>query len=225
MAALSVVLAGALAVLPEPLDLAEGFDHARAGDWVVYAFSGGAPRRQGFWRIAVVEAARDTLGREAVWVEMELGLDVELRSPLLRARMLVARRLPASGAVTRLFLALGLEPVREVAPEALASLLRAPPARAAVPGAEVRRGAPELVSTPAGSVRAAPVEVRAGGALVQRLSLSRQVPVLGLVRWEVPALAHKLEVRDFGAGARARIPPPDLSAPVLNIVEPRGASQ
>jgi len=230
MAALTVMLASlALAAAPAAPAL-EGLraslSDARAGDWVTYAFQGGSPRQRGAWRIAVVEETRDAQGREALWVEMELGTDGALQAPLLQARMRVAREQGAQPAVSALYLAIGLEPLREVDPGSLEDLFPAeavagtPP----LPGVEIHHRAPHMLATAAGDLVVHELEVRARGIVVQRVAWSAQVPVLGLARWEVPAVAHKLEVSDFGSGATARIRLPDSPTPLLNVVERRGAS-
>ncbi|HLL84237.1 MAG TPA: hypothetical protein VK420_16360, partial [Longimicrobium sp.] len=130
---------------------------ARVGEWVTYRMEGGGEGPASFWRMAVGGEERDNRGREAVWIEMELGQQRELAAPLAQWRLLVARQagLSAEG-VTRLQVALGFDRPREVSPEALPAFFGAavplPPASAPSAAVKVREGAPVPLMTPAGTL-------------------------------------------------------------------------
>ena len=59
--------------------------------------------------------------------------------------------------------------------------------------------------TLAGTVTATPVEVRLRSSMVKRIWVSAQVPLIHIAKMEIPALAHTIEVRDFGIDARPQM--------------------
>jgi hypothetical protein len=71
----------------------------------------------------------------------------------------------------------------------------------------VRRGKERLLVTPAGTVRATPVDVVGEGGLVERVWVSPEVPVLPLAQWELPSVRQRIRVAGFGHGAAPRIRP------------------
>lgn len=221
--ALSLVLLGAAPMevsrgmlfeaAPERLD-------ARVGEWVTYQMDGGP--QPGFLRLAVVAEQKDTLGRDAVWVELEFGQHPELKAPLAQFLLLVARDsgLRAEG-VSRLFVTQGFEKLQEVDTAALPFFLGTPgkqpprpalpPPRAQLPlgqGSTVRRGPPTRLMTLAGTVTAEPLEVRHRQLVLKRYWVSREIPILRLARLEFPPIRYSLEVRDHGLDARPRLVPP-----------------
>ncbi|PTL76133.1 hypothetical protein [Vitiosangium sp. GDMCC 1.1324] len=197
---------------PERLD-------ARVGEWVTYQMDGGP--QQGFLRLAVVAEQKDSQGRDAVWVELELGQHAELKAPLAQFLMLVARDtgLRAEG-VSRLLVTQGFEKLQEVAPDALPFFLGSPgnPSRPPLPppsprlsaeqGSTVSRGRPARLMTLAGTVTAEPLEVRHRQLVLKRYWVSREVPILRLAKLEFPPIRYTLEVRDYGVDAQPRMVPP-----------------
>jgi hypothetical protein len=222
-------LALALAVLrgvplPAPRDamhrsswdrLAAALSEARVGQWVTYALRTGDGWRS-YIRIAVVGEATDSLGRPAQWVEVEIGQHSAFASPLAQARALVARGPgPLRDRVSRLFLAQGADPPLEVETGTLIAWLNEK-GRAGDPTSpggtgKVQVGKETLLMTPVGSVPAVPVEIYDRGVRIERLWMSRSVPVLRLAKWEFPAIRHLVEVVGHGLDATARmiLPPPN----------------
>jgi hypothetical protein len=196
---------------------------ARVGEWVTYRLAAGGEGPASFWRMAVVGEERDNRGREAVWIEMELGQQRELAAPLAQWRVLVARQVGLSAeGVTRLQVALGFDRPREVSPDALPAFFGAavppPPASSARSGAaRLREGAPVPLMTPAGTLSARPVELLLGSRVVRRLWLSAAVPVLGLARLEVSGVGPLMEVEAFGTDATPRMAPPAPEAPQIRL--------
>src|SRR5512140_3388323 len=174
-----------------------GLERAEGGQWVVYRLDGG-PGRVSYLRLAVVGREVDELGRDAVWLELELGLEPELRAPLARMCALVSRALGLTPeGVSRLVLAPGASRPLEVAP------------------GQVRALWPEGLSRPSPSP-GAPLSISAGaratlqtagGPVVQRLWTSAAVPLTGLVRVELPAAGQTLDLQGFGAAATRRMLP------------------
>jgi hypothetical protein len=189
---------------PERLD-------ARVGEWVTYQLDGGP--QQGFLRLAVVAEQKDPQGRDAVWVELELGQHSELKAPLAQFLLLVARDtgLRAEG-VSRLFATQGFEKLQEVDTAALPFFLGTPgkqPSRPAPPPTStVSRGPPTRLMTLAGTVTAEPLEVRHRQLVLKRYWVSREIPILRLARLEFPPIRYSLEVRDYGLDAQPRLVPP-----------------
>jgi hypothetical protein len=194
---------------------------ARVGEWVTYRLDGGGGRAS-FWRMAVVGETRDKQGREAVWIEMELGQHPELAAPLAQVRVLVARSVGlSSGGVTRLQVAQGFDRPREVSPEAFPAFLHAPLPPAPPSGwagpVQVRTGAALRLMTPAGTLSARPIELVLGRLVVRRLWLSPEVPVLGLAKLELPAAGQVMEVEAHGTDAEPRMAPPAPEAPQIQL--------
>ncbi|HEX5747881.1 MAG TPA: hypothetical protein VFZ09_16680 [Archangium sp.] len=223
LCALSLVLLGAAPMevsrgmlfeaIPERLD-------ARVGEWVTYQMEGGP--QLGFLRLAVVAEQKDAQGRDAVWVELELGQHPAMKAPLAQFLLLVARDtgLRTEG-VSRLFVTQGFEKLQEVDTAALPFFLGSPgkpPPRPALPppsarlavgeGSTVRRGPPTRLMTFAGTVTAEPLEVRHRQLVLERYWVSREIPILRLAKLEFPPIRYSMEVRDHGVDARPRLVPP-----------------
>jgi hypothetical protein len=202
---------------------------ARVGEWVTYQLDGGRVGRPGgFWRMAVVGEEQDARGRPAIWVEMEFGTHPAMRAPLMQLRMLVARGLHDDKPITRMFLALGFDKVKELSDKALADILdQAPPEkqpRQAVPAhlrehARVRTQPPSRLMTFAGTVTATAHEVLFKSTVVQRIWTSDEIPFLHLARVEVPSIGHVFEVHDYGMDARPRFILPTSKVPRLELIE------
>jgi len=189
---------------------AQPLSRARVGEWVEYHLGGGG--RGGYLRLSVVGEERDDRGRDAVWLEIEVADHPSFEAPLARMAVLASRSagLTEEG-ISRVVLAPGAERPAEVARSALASLWpsRGLP-RPAPPGGGqgVEVGRPRVISTPAGPVRATPVEVRAEGILLQRFWSSAEVPLIGLARIEAPQAGQSLDLQGFGTAASRRMPLP-----------------
>jgi hypothetical protein len=194
--------------------------HAEPGEWITYRTDGGGGRVS-YWRFALVGAEKDALGREAFWVELEIGQDKTLVSPMAQMRMLIAKEGDRSPSpLTRLIVSLGADKSQEVPAAALDQLLaRSHPAypRIALASSEgpatIRTGAERRLMTSAGTVNAVPVEIRREEVLLQRLWISYQLPFLHLAKIEMPGIGYSLEVSDFGAGASSRMVLPTRSEP------------
>ncbi|MBS1153881.1 MAG: hypothetical protein H6Q89_5579 [Myxococcaceae bacterium] len=195
--------------LTEPLR--HGITGGRVGEWATFRIDGGGDRVH-FWRIAVVGEEIDKKGRPACWLELDMGQHHAMKAPLLQLRMLVARAvgLNAEG-VSRVILAVGAEKPNELTDDAVAQLLVDDhPAAPAQPGKlpvelTTFTGKPTQLMTLAGTVSATPVELRLRSSLVKRIWVSPQVPLLNLAKMEIPALAHTIEVRDYGINARPQM--------------------
>lgn len=195
------------------------------GEWVTYRVSGG-PGREAFWRMAVVGKERDAQGREARWVELDFGQHPNMVAPMAQMRALMT---PLSGRweMSRLFVGYGAARPFEVDPAELHLWGGGPqkpsvakPQRAPADVREhvrVVRGQPQRLMTQAGSLLADPVEVFFRGTSVRRIWTSDAIPVIGLVKIELPGTGHVLEVRDHGIDARPMmvLPPPD--APTVSF--------
>jgi len=207
--------------------MAGGFSDARPGDWVSYRTDAGKGRVS-FWRFSVVGAEKDALGRDALWIEIELGQHGDLRAPLAQIRMLVARRIGLVGdGVTRVFVALGVDRPQEVSPEQLGRILPPGPEQDDAPmptdadGTTVRPGTESRLMTHAGTLPAIPTETYQRGSLVQRIWISHRLPLLHLAKLEMPGIGHAMEVTGFGGGARSRmVLPPGNDSKVR--LEPQG---
>ena len=193
---------------------AEGF---RPGQWVTYELRGGEGRTS-YWRMAVVGEERDSRGREAFWIEIEVGAHPELAAPMAQLRMLLA---PGAGmtadGISRLFLAQGFDMPVEVAPDAIGAFVPREERPAAVRTPVLRTGAQASLLTPGGTVKAVPVDVLEQGRVVQRLWMSPQVPVLHVARIEVPLLGQTMDVHGWGEDARPRMRLPPVQAPTLHL--------
>jgi len=198
---------------PERLD-------ARVGEWVTYQMDGGPQR--GFMRLAVVAEQKDAQARDAVWVELEFGHHAELKAPLARFLMLVARDtgLRAEG-ISRLFVTQGVEKPQEVDRDALPFFLGEPGKDSSRPilpqptarmpagwGSTVNRGKPARLMTLAGTVTAEPLEVHHRQLVLKRYWVSREIPILRLAKIEFPPIRYTMEVRDYGVDAKPRMVPP-----------------
>jgi hypothetical protein len=63
---------------------------AKVGEWVTYRFAS-AERGAQYFRLSVVEAATDRLGRDALWIEIAIGEYPDLEKPIAQIRVLAAR--------------------------------------------------------------------------------------------------------------------------------------
>jgi hypothetical protein len=172
---------------------------AQIGDWVTYRSdsSSGSPL---FIRLAAVASQ----GQEGIWLELEAGLEVGLREPLVQLKLLCERGLEGlSGKIVRAIAVVGHGAPREVDPRRWS-------------GSDAQKGlAPSgfhwaqagrrVVSTALGSLAVRPWELRFQDRVVQRLYLSAHVPLLHLVRLEVPEAGQTLELQASGTGATPRV--------------------
>lgn len=172
----------------------------RVGDWSTFALRRGAEPAV-YLRVAVVAEER---GRQ--WVELEVGAEPSMQAPLGQVAALTDPSRPlGADSIERLFLGGGPLPPAE----ASTALLRAthpldasrdpgePPPEVSVQ--------PERLRTPAGAFRARRVELRRGGTVVERIWLSDEVPVVPLVKLEVPPVGASLEVWAVGHDAVPRV--------------------
>jgi hypothetical protein len=234
MRALTLVLV-LLAAAPAPaampgktlLDhLAKGLRKTQPGDWVTYKLDGGGARVH-YWRLAVVGEEKDRLGRDALWLEMEMGTHPAMRAPLSQIRMLVARGDGVAfdaGGVTRLIVAMGFDRPQEYSQEALEwALTKRSQPRASSPPRRppetpvVRSGQETRLMTPAGTVTAVPIEVLYRSTVIKRTWVSREVPILQLAKIEIPRIAHALEVFEYGVNAKPRMLLPDPKTPQVKL--------
>jgi hypothetical protein len=229
---IALVLAMAIATAPAPevgpvgrqvlVHMKKGVSQARVGDWVTYGFDGGGDR-QHFWRLAIVGEERDGKGRDAFWVEIEIGEHAAMKAPMQQLRLLVAKGdgMTSSG-VSRMLVAFGYEKPQELDADAMAWMLRPAPPDAEGPVLEapkmwVRNGREARLMTPAGTVDAQPVEIGLRETLVKRIWMSRQVPVLHVAKMEIPAIGHSMEVNDYGVDARPRMVLPGPKDPKIRM--------
>lgn len=231
LALLLLVAAPASAAMPgkELLDhLAKGLRTTQVGDWVTYKLDGGGARVH-YWRLAVVGEEKDKLGRDALWLEMEMGTHAAMRAPLSQIRMLIARGQGGGAAfdpngVTRLIVAIGFDKPQEYSQEALewaltkqpSSQKPAPPQRAGEPPV-VRSGKETRLMTPAGTVSAVPIEVMYRSTVIKRTWMSREIPILQLAKVEIPRIAHSMEVAEYGVNAKSRMLLPDPKTPTVKM--------
>ncbi|HZI16022.1 MAG TPA: hypothetical protein VE153_36985 [Myxococcus sp.] len=241
--ALLLVAAPAGAAPPAPavrelLDhMAKGVRGARVGDWVTYKMDGGGARVH-YWRLAVVGEERDKLGRDAVWVEMDMGTHPEFRAPLGQMRMLVARDEKGEllyDAVTRLLVGGPFDRPQEYSDEALEHVMKQngeeqarreqnkaaraakPPPRAATVRPVVRSTKESRLMTHAGTVSAVPVEVVYRSTVVKRMWMSREIPLMHLAKIEIPGIGQTMEVAGFGIDAKPRMVLPPPNAPKVRL--------
>jgi len=207
--------------------LAKGLRTTQVGDWVTYKLDGGGARVH-YWRLAVVGQEKDKLGRDALWLEMDMGTHPEMRAPLSQIRMLIARGEGVAfdpGGITRLIVAMGFDRPQEYSDEALKWVLtKHPPAKPPEAQANkprftpvVRSGQETRLMTPAGTVTAVPIEVLYRTTVVKRTWLSRDIPILNLAKIEIPRIAHALEVHEYGVNAKPRMLLPDPKAPQVKM--------
>ena len=207
---------------------------ATPGEWISYRAQAGG-ERVSFWRFSAVGAEKDARRREALWIELELGHQPDLRAPLLQMKMLVARTEQANGErVTRLFVALGADPAQEISEDQLHRLLHLPqmaePRLVATAGDSpspdeiIRTGEEARLMTRAGTLLAIPIEIYFRGSLVERIWMSRRLPLLGLAKLEMPGTGYLMEVTGFGKGAAARmILPEQIDRAIRLEPVPQGA--
>ncbi len=198
--------------------MADGPIDAKPGDWISYridAVSG----RVSFWRLSAVGAEKDALGRDALWIEVELGHHPDLRAPLLQMKMLVARAGLAAERVSRLLVAIGADPPQEISPDRLRALWQPMP-RWTIhnSGADiVRTGEETRLMTYAGTVAAIPIEIHVGGSVIERIWMSHRLPLFGLAKFEMPLIGHSMEVTGFGRDAAPRMILPDGADPNVRL--------
>lgn len=206
--------------------LADGSSDARPGEWISYRADGGG-KRVSFWRFAAVGDEKDAAGREAMWVEIELAAHPDLRAPIFQMKMLVARE-EQSGTerVSRLFVVLGADPPQEISQDQVYRLLHVPGSVDArlmavddsVSTEEIiRTGEETRLMTRAGTLPAVPIEVYFRGSLVERIWMSRRLPVLGLAKLEMPAIGYSMEVTGFGQDAVPRMILPQAVDPKIRL--------
>ncbi len=206
--------------------MAKGLRTTQVGDWVTYKLDGGGARVH-YWRLAVVGEEKDRLGRDALWLEMEMGTHPAMRAPLSQLRMLIARGEGVSfepGGVTRLVVAMGFDRPQEYTQEALdwALTKRPPPRPPAAPQRlpsppVVRSGQETRLMTPAGTVTAVPIELMYRSTVIKRTWMSREIPILQLAKIEIPRIAHALEVFEYGVNAKPRMLLPDPKTPKVKL--------
>jgi hypothetical protein len=238
----SLVLAAALAA--SPLDrvnlgpvgaalfqhMAKGVPQTKMGDWVTYQIDGG-PGRTYYWRMSVVGEEKDEKGRDALWIEMDVGQHPDLPAPISQLRMLVAKDAGfTQDGITRMFIAFGFEKPQELGPDALEYLKKTepnpPPPNAPapqVPKLWLRTGKDTRLMTHAGTVEAVPVDLMLKSTILKRYWMSRQIPVLQLAKLEIPGISHTMEVRGFGADAKARMVLPGPADPKIRMESQPGA--
>lgn len=210
--------------------MAKGVAETRVGDWVTYKLTGGVDQRTYYWRAAVVGEEKDRHGRDAVWVELDLGTHHAMKAPLMQMKLLVARNaLQTKDPVTRMYMAWGVEKARELDDASLVKIFgsakeKPKAAFSSEDNAHLRkiqttvRAQPEQrLMTLAGTVSAVPVEVRVRSTLIQRVWVSNEVPLLQLAKMELPGIGHTLEVREFGRNARPQMVVPTTDAPKVAI--------
>lgn len=210
--------------------MSKGARAAKVGDWVTYRFFGGGTRVF-YWRTAVVGEDKDKAGRDAVWVELEAGTHPAMKSPLMQMRMLVARE---GGeirydAISRLYVGGPFDRPQEYSQEALDHVLKEqkaeservqqeraqplPPeaSQPTAPKPVIRSGKETRLMTLAGTVTAVPVEVVFKNTVIKRIWVSREIPLMNLVKMEIPNIGHSIEVAEYGIDAKPRMvmPPPD----------------
>jgi hypothetical protein len=232
LALMVLLVAGpAMAAMPgKPLldHLAKGLRTTQVGDWVTYKMDGGGARVH-YWRLAVVGEEKDKLGRDALWLEMDMATHPEMRAPLSQIRMLIARgngvAFDANG-ITRLVVAMGFDRPQEYSQEALEWTLTkhsqpkpkaAPQAKKLPQAPVVRFGNETRLMTPAGTVTAVPIEVIYRSTVIKRTWMSREVPILNLAKIEIPRIAHALEVHEYGVNAKPRMLLPDPKTPLVKM--------
>ncbi len=201
--------------------LSRGAVPAQVGHWATFRM-GGAGRTQ-YLRIAVVGEEKDARGRDAFWVELDVGTHPSLKAPLLQTKLLMAKKLFWSpDGVTRVYLAVGHERPKEVRVDQVFPP-EPPQARAEGPVATTsREGRAQKVMTAAGSLDAVPVELLVRNEVIQRVWVSREVPLFHIAKLELPPIDHAFEVHAYGTDARPqmRVPLTDGSRPELGQDQP-----
>lgn len=191
--------------------LAKGLSDAAVGEWASYELTR-TDGRTSHWRLAAVGEETDERGRPAIWIEMEVGDHAELAAPLAQIRMLVAKRSGSKAdAIARLIVAVGADRPQEVPPHSLGALRRELRAVRWSTDAEhpdgmaIHSGQESAVMTGAGTIRSIPIEILRAGTVIQRIWISRRVPLLHLSKLEVPAIGYSMVVTAFGRDAAPRI--------------------
>lgn len=193
----------ALAVAASPLE------RAGLGDWGVFELDGGGNRRS-YLRIAAVGAEPDALGRDALWLELEIALEPTFASPIARMALLAARSAGLGpGGVSRLLWAVGAAAPEEVPPEHLERLLpirlEVQSSSVAPPGTKVVRA--RLPWSGAGrQFLAQCAETRRGGVLLHRICAAVDAPLLGLLELAVPSVGQSVRLWAAGTAASRRMP-------------------
>lgn len=210
--------------------MAKGVPQTRVGDWITYRIYGASPHRTAFIRVGIAKGEKDRFGRDAQWIDVELGEHHKMKAPLMQVRLLVAPG--ASGdkpAITRGYFAHGTERVQELSPEALGWILTpeerdpqevpTPKERAAFDPSKSRitTGKEQRLMTLAGTVTAVPVEVRYGSTVIKRIWVSRELPIMQLAKLEMPVVDHALEVREFGTGYVSEMILPAANQPKIGV--------
>lgn len=202
-----------LATAPTPPGV---LDRARVGEWVTYRADGGGARVS-YLRLAVVEAAVDSQGRAAVWVELEVATHPDFTSPLARLAVLAARSEGlARGGVTRFILAAGAGAPEEVPVERLDGFLppalrevttgqRTAPRTASTVG--LPRRIERVVSTHAGTFTASCFDAVSDSVTLHSVCTHPAVPLFGWLVWELPSVGHSLRLHAYGTAARRRMLP------------------
>ena len=188
------------------------------GQWVTYAAHGGGDRVH-YFRVAVVGEERDALGRDAAWVEVDFGEHPSFNAPLLQMRFLCAKAsgFSASG-ISRLLVAVGADKPREFATDAVPEVFRlSEPSPAPSTRTDVTKRAGRALSlmTPAGRIVAHPTEIVVGQSVIERVWTSAQVPILQVVRIEMPPIDHRMEVHAFGSDAKSQMVLPHAAQPKI----------
>lgn len=203
----------------------DGLSHAKVGEWVQYKLDA-TGRQKSFLRLAVVGEQKDELGRPAYWLEMEFGDHPKLPAPLMQVAMLVSRKEGFTKAgVSKVFVGMITGRVQELAPGEIEKFLAdwdkpspvlKPPAGETNP-AHVRRTRPTQLMTLAGTVTATSADMMYRDTIIQRIWVSEQLPLFKLVKIEMPAIGHTLEINDYGIDARPRIRLPGPDVPKLRL--------
>lgn len=215
--------------------LGRGLQDPKIGQWVTYQLKGD-DQRGGFMRLAIVGKQKDKVGREASWLEIEVGQNPNFVAPLFQMKLLIASKngLQSDG-ISRAVVAIGAGQPQEVDPKSLSGrkskgadepdqwiLANEKPIN---PSKVVARaGKPKLLMTAAGTVDALPVELVYRSTVFQRYWLSKEIPVLQLAKIEIPGIENSLEVRDYGLDAKPMIHFPDPNAPKISL-EPGAATE
>jgi hypothetical protein len=182
-----------------PAEIAQG----QVGEWVTLRLSS-TGQRESFLYLALVGEERDTQGTASVWFELEMASHPSFSAPLGQVRFLMTRK---GTQILRAFVGLGASVPQEVPQDRVRSLFSkvVPSSMGAEQALRMRSGSATVLQTPAGRLLATPVEGTFSETLVQRLWLSREVPLIHIARWEFPVIGHSIEVVGFGRDAKTRV--------------------
>lgn len=207
--------------------MAKGLASTKTGEWVTYHLNGGGGR-EAYWRLSVVGEEKDKFGRDAFWLEMDIGEHHAMLAPLSQLRLLVTKDFAErQDGLTRAYFAWGVQKTQEVDLTTLGTKHKhgTGAGRHDAPidpdKIHVVAGTEGVLMTEAGSVSAVPVELRYKSTLVRRFWVSNQVPLLHLARIDIPGLDQTLELRDYGANAKPMMLMPDPNEPKIRV-EPGG---